>query len=99
MDVVTAQDVQTSNIGERITRLETIVNAIASWPGRNIDLKTAARLKGIRYNSLTSSEARWKRPNGGEPDMVINNRNYWRPETIREWILMDDAELKRRYKR
>lgn len=54
-------------------------------------------MKGVAYNSVKG--VYWKKPRGGNPDGILNNRHYWRPETIREWILQTDIQLKQLYKR
>lgn len=54
-------------------------------------------MKGVNYNSI--KQAQWKKPRGGKPDGILNNRYYWRPETVREWIMQTDLQLKQLYKR
>lgn len=58
-----------------------------------VDLRKACLMKGIAYGSISQSKFRWRQPRGGTPDGIINNRKYWRPETIREWILQTDEDL------
>lgn len=86
-----------TELEQEITQMRQIVEAIAQFPDKNITLQKACKLKGISYGSINQSANRWKRPGGGVPDKVINGRAYWRPETVRDWILMDDAELWDRY--
>lgn len=67
-------------------------------PAPWVDLRKACQMKGIAYGSVTSNDRKWRQPKGGVPDGLINGKRYWRPETIREWILQTDKDLERLYK-
>lgn len=88
-----------TKIQEEISEMRKIITGIANWPDPNIDLKTACLMKGVYYSSLSNNANRWRRPNGGVPDLILNNRDFWKPETVKEWIRLDDRELERRYKK
>lgn len=96
MVISTAADERIKTLESRLQRMEQVITAISGWPEPWIDMKRAARLKGINYGTLLKRP--WLRPKGGEPDAILNGRCHWRPETIREWIMLADDELVRRYK-
>jgi hypothetical protein len=67
------------------------------WPEAWIYLPEACRMKGVKYNSIARPKDAWKQPNGGKEDGILNGRRAWRPETVREWITMDDTALHKNY--
>lgn len=85
-------------IRTELQELRNIIKGIAAWPDPWIDLKRACLMKGVSYNSLRHKENKWKLPRGGIPDKIINGKKVWRPQTIKEWILLGDNELRARYK-
>jgi len=87
-----------AELEKKVTRLYQIISGISTWPDPWINLKRACVMKGINYNSLSSNMYKWRRPRGGEPDAVLNGKDHWRPEAIKEWILMTDDDLYRRHK-
>lgn len=70
-----------------------------AFPEPWIYLKEACHMKGIAYNSLCRPKDAWRQPGNGKEDGIVNGRKAWRPETVREWILMDDEALRRSYRR
>jgi hypothetical protein len=88
---------QITDIKNEIEDIKKILNGMAQWPDPWITLKRGCRMKGVSWETVRRYP--WRQPNGGEPDAIINNRPYWRPETIREWILLGDGELARRYRK
>jgi len=62
-----------------------------------ISLRKACDMKGIAYGSMTQNNNRWSQPKGGTPDGYLNGRRYWRPETVKTWILQTDEDLLRLY--
>lgn len=86
-----------AELRRRVERIEA-TSAPPSEP-RWFDLKRACAKKGVSYNTLASSANAWLRPNGGEPDTILNNRHHWHLDTVLEWCELGDAELARRYRR
>ena len=70
----------------------------SEWPQAWIYLPEACRLKGVKYNTIARPKDAWKQPNGGKADGILNGRRAWRPETVREWITMDDSALAKKYR-
>ncbi len=69
------------------------------WPEAWIYLPEACQLKGVKYNTIARPKDAWKQPNGGKEDGILNGRKAWRPETVREWITMDDSALDKKYRK
>lgn len=84
------------SLQQQIDHMNKVLRGLANWPDPWITLKRACAMKGVSWETVRRTP--WRQPNGGEPDEIINNRVYWRPETIQEWILLGDRELARRYK-
>jgi hypothetical protein len=87
---------QIESLQEQINQIHKVIRGLANWPDPWITLKRACSMKGVSWETVRKTP--WRQPKGGEPDEIINNRVYWRPETIQEWILLGDRELARRYK-
>lgn len=85
-----------AQLEKTVSTIESIIRGLSAWPDPWIDLKRACKMKGISYETVRKFS--WRMPNGGAPDAIINNRKYWRPETIREWILLSDQDLAHKYK-
>lgn len=69
------------------------IRSAETFPEPWISLRRACELKGISYGSVSQSKYRWRQPAGGAPDGFINNRKYWRPITIKQWIMQTDEDL------
>jgi hypothetical protein len=71
----------------------------SEWPEPWIYLTEACHMKGVKYNSIARPKDAWKQPNGGKEDGILNGRRAWRPETVRDWITMDDSALAKNYRK
>jgi len=57
-----------------------------------ITLREACDLKGLNYKSALNRKE--LQPNHGEPDGIIGGRKVFKRETIMEWVVKTDDQLK-----
>jgi len=69
-----------TRIENRLSLIEEKIDPQRLW----FDLKAAASLKGIPYNSINSRPR--LQPHMGQPDAIISGRKRWRRETILAWL-------------
>jgi len=56
-------------------------------------LQDAAKVKGIKYNTLRAAKNRKYQPNWGHYDGKVCGRCVWRRETIAEWLTRTDLDI------